>query len=143
VTIHSSDDRSHSIHGPVFVLVFVGVLPGRDAHQIARPTIASKVATQNHHIPVPYPEPFDPIVESAVSRTVVEKMSVGSRNNCNKTILHFSTIMETPFQLGRDPFFILRCAKKVPVKSGRGDERKRDNGTMGQWDASFSVKKLP
>jgi hypothetical protein len=91
-------------HGPIFVLVFVGVLVGRDAHHIARPTIASNVATQNHHIPVPYPEPFDAIAESVVSRTVVEKMSVGSKNSCRKTILHFSNIMESPFQLGTDLF---------------------------------------
>lgn len=77
--------------------MFEGVPPGRDAHHIASPTIASRVATQNHHIPVPYPEPSDANVESVVSRTVVEKMRVGSRKSCNKTILHFSNIMESPF----------------------------------------------
>ncbi len=52
--------------------MFVGVLPGRDAHQIASPTIASNVATQNHHMPVPYPDPFAANAESVVSRIVVE-----------------------------------------------------------------------
>jgi hypothetical protein len=84
--------------------VFVDVLPGRDAHHIARPTIASSVATQNHHIPDPYPEPLDAIVESVVSRTAAEKISAGNRKSCNKVILHFSNDMGTPFQFGRDLF---------------------------------------
>lgn len=99
-----SDTGGYGDHGPVFDRVFVDVLPGRDAHHIARPTITSNVATQNHHIPVPYPEPFDAIVESVVSRTAAEKMSVGSRKSCNIIILPFSNVMGMPFQFGRDLF---------------------------------------
>lgn len=71
-----------------------------DAHQIARPTMPRKIATQNHHIPFPAAAPSVPIAVSTVSVVVWEYKNDGSNNSCKKNRWIFSSIMIQPFRRG-------------------------------------------